>query len=387
MANKVNNSFGGIPTALVSEIFDSSGKIADDIYAPFREINQNRGALRKQLEDKSLIRMNEPSESDEILTSCGIDGSHSLDKFLASDFACCAAFGVEGMVPESGKAHWENPAHKAVFHTVGHNPENERLVYAVMMELQAGLAADTPHDIVFLNGSFVTPFAVFMDSLKYALAAKDTIIGKEFLGRVKPSVMAFRQIFSSNFAGNSGTSGTPGKMWAGIPKSSAKRELSAGLGLPGNYDENTLFTLLLSPCEYTAPASVDQSELHRIKAIPIKDPGFSSVRDSIAAAIGNLRVIHYRPHGWTRVLRIEIDSSVSENPQRLKQLLDTIKFQCGTPGVTEPYPLSSAGNAAQSMTDAIPSMRKMAMSRITSSHKDDPGDIFSLLMGMDSNSG
>lgn|GEM_PF-6694771 len=132
---------------------------------------------------------------------------------------------------------------------------------------------------------------------------------------------------------------------------------------------------------------MEQSELQRIKAIPIKDPGFSSVRDSIAAAIGNLHVIHYRPHSWTRVFRIEIDSSVSENPSRLKQLLDTVQFQCGTPGVTEPYPLSSAGKAAQSMTDAVPSIRKMALSHITSSSKDDLGDIFSLLMGMDSNSG
>jgi|GEM_PF-5677945 hypothetical protein len=247
MANNMNSSFGGIPAALVSEILDTSEKIAGEIYAPFREIAQNRGALRKKLEDNNLIRTNDPSDAEEPLTSCGIDGAHSLEKFLASGFASCAAFGAEGLVPQSGKTHWTTPAHKAVFHPVGNNPENERLIYAVMMELQAELAAGAPHDIVFLNGSFVTPFAVFMDSLKYALATKDTTISKEFLGRVKQSVIAFRQIFSSNFSGKSGASENPGKIWAGIPKLTAKRELSAALGLPSNFDENTLLTLLLSP--------------------------------------------------------------------------------------------------------------------------------------------
>ncbi|MFC1490618.1 hypothetical protein ACFL6K_05355 [Candidatus Latescibacterota bacterium] len=378
MTNNVNNSFAGLPTALVREILDKSGKIADDTYAPLNEINGSRESLRNQLKENSLIQVQDASGTDDVLTSCGIDGAHSFEKFIASHFACCAAFAAEGLTPQSGKTHWDNPAHKAVFHTTRKTPENEKILYAVMMEMQAELAAGAPHDIVFLNGSYITPFAIFMDILKYALGTKDSIISKEFLGRVKPSVMAFKQIF---------TSGSAAKIWTGIPKSSAKRELSVKLNLPPKYDESTLFTLLLSPGEYTSPVPVDQSELQRIKAIPINDAAFSSIRDNIAAAIANIQVIHFRPQSWTRALRIEIDSSVSENSQRLKQLLDTIKFQCGSPGVSEPYPVYSAEKLASNMIKAIPAIRKMAASQIASRHKDDTGDIFSLIMNMDKNSG
>ena len=380
MADNQKSSFGGLPVALVGEILDKSGKIAEDIYAPFRDITQKRGALRKQMEADSLIRVNDPSGG-EIASSCGIDSAHALEKFLASDFACCAAFGAEGMISESGKQHWATPAHKVVFHTVDNNPENGRLAAAIAMELTAELAAGAPHDIVLFRASFITPFAVFMDSLRYAIAAKDSVLGKEFLGRIKQSVMAFKAIFPGQ------PSGSPDKIQAGILKSSPKRELSSKLGLPAAFDETILFTLMLSPGEYTAPSPVDMTEIKRVKSIPIKDPAFSSVRDSIAAAAERLRVVYFRPHAWTRAMRIEIDSSAADNPNLLKRLLDTVSFQCGSPGVSEPYPLTAAETAAKSMTDAIPSIRKMATSRITSSHGDDLGDIFSLLMNMDSGTG
>ncbi len=377
MADNPNSSFGSLPVALVGEIIGESGKIAEDIYAPFRDIAQKRDAIREKMNTDGLILLNGSSGGD-IVSSCGIGTAHSLKKFLASDFVCCAAFGAEGILPPSAKPVWTDPAHRAVFHTIADHPENGRLAAAVAMELTVELATGAPHNIVLLRGSFITPFAVFMDCLKHAIAAKDTMMGKEFLGRVKSSVMAFKKIFLSQFPG------ADAKIRAGIMNSSPKREMSSKLGLPPTFDETVLFTLLLSPGEYTAPVPADRSELQRIKAIPINDPAFSSVRDSIAVSAERLNVVYFRPHSWTRAMRIEIDSSVTGDPALLKRLLDTVSFQCGSPGVSEPYPLSAAENVVKSMTEALPTIREMVAARITCGHGDDLGNIFSLLMGVDS---
>jgi len=376
MKNSGKNSFEGLPLALVKEILGKSGQIANDIYAPFHEINNNRDKLREQLQEHNFIQNNPVTDGEEQLTSCGIDGYYTVEKFLTANLACSAAFAVEGLVPPSGKKHWETPLHKAIFHTEKQYSKAAKILCAIMMEMEIELASKAPHDIIFLNGTFITPFITFMETITLALGTKELITSQEFIKRIKPSILSFKNIFDSPDSD---------KMWVGIPKNVSKRELVNTLNWPQQYDDTILFTVLLSPGEYTAPIPVEQSELSRVRDIPIKDESFASIRDSIVSAFNKLHVIYYRPYSWTSVLRIEIDSSVAQNSSRLTGLLNTIKFQCSSPGVTEPYPVHCADNLVKYMDRAIPSLRKSATSDITNLYKNELGEIFPLIMFMDRN--
>ena len=371
MKKSENNSFAGLPVTLVKEILEKGGQIANEIYEPFREINNSRDKLREQLQEHNGIQNDSITDGKETLTSCGIDGYYTVEQFLTSDLICSAAFAIEGLIPQSGEKHWNNPSHIALFRTEQQHSETDSILSAIMMEMEIELAAKAPHDIILLNGSFITPFIKFMQTLKLALGSKESAASQEFINRIKPAIVSFNTIFNSRNAQ---------KMWVGIPKNTSKKELVNKLKWPQHYDDKILFTILLSPGEFTTPLPVEQSELEPVKTLPIKDEKFAAVRDSIVSAISELHVIYYRPHRWTPVLRIEIASSTVRDSSQLAQLLNSIKYQCSSAGITEPYPVYCANKMVKSLEKAIPSLRKSATSQITNLYKDDLGDVFPLLM-------
>lgn len=357
--------------ALVKEILEKSGQIANEVYEPFREINDSRDKLREQLHEHNGIQNDSLTDGQKTLTSCGIDGYYTVERFLTSDLTCSAAFAAEGLVPPSGQKYWEKPSHKALFRTDQQHPEIARILRAIMMEMEVELAAKAPHDIIILNGSFITPFITFMETLKLALGSKESATSQEFINRIKPTIVSLNTIFDSR---------NTQRMWVGIPKNTSRKELVNKLNWPQHYDDKILFTILLSPGEFTTPVPVEQSELERVKNLPIKDEKFAAVRDSIISAISELHVMYYRPHNWTPVLRIEIAPSIARDSSRLALLLNTIKYQCSSAGITEPYPVYYADKMVKSLDRAIPALRKSATLQITNLYKDDLGDVFPLLM-------
>ena len=371
MKNDGNSSFSGLPVSFVKEILVKTGQIAEDIYKPFHEISSNRDKLREQLKQNSIIQSDSGNESNIIPSSCGVDGYSKVEKLLTSELSCSAAFAVEGLISPSGEKHWESPSHKALLHTEKQYPGTAGILNAIMMEMKVELAAKAPHEIIFLNGSFISPFVTVMEGLRPALETKESKISQEFINRIKTSIISFKTIFES---------GDAKKIWVGFPQNSFKKEYVTRLNWPKYFDEKILFTILLSPGEFTAPVPVDQAELLRVKKIPIKDDKFSAVKDSLTEAIGNLHVLYYRPHNWTTAFRIESAPSALEDPSRLAMLLHSIKFQCSTAGITVPYPIYSVERMADSLEKAMPSLRKSATSHITNLHKDDLGDIFPLIM-------
>ncbi len=371
MKKSENNAFAGLPVALVEEILENGGKIANKIYGPYREIKDNRDKLREQLQEQNGIKNDSTTDGQKILSSCGIDGYYTVEGFLTSDLTCSAAFAVEGLVPPSGQIHWDNPSHRSLFQTEQQTAETAGILCGIMMEMEIELAAGSPHEVILLNGSFITPFLTFMEALKLASGSKESSVSQEFINRIKSAIMSFNTIFNSQ---------NKQKIWVGIPQNTSKKELVNKLNWPQNYKDKILFTILLSPGEFTTPLPVEQSELEQVKNLAIKDESFSTLRDRVVSAIGELQVLYYRPYGWTPVLRIEIDSSIASDSSRLSQLLNSIKYQCSSAGIAEPYPIHYAKKMVKSLDKAIPSLRKSAISQITNLYKDDLGDVFPLLM-------
>lgn len=378
MLKNNSHSFAGLPVALVDELLAKSVQTAQATYEAFHEIINKRDSMRKQLQESTGIHNDSTAEGKEPLTTCGIDGFYSQEKLLTTDSVCCAAFAVEGLTPSSGKRHWKEPAHDEFFHTEdGHNGTSA-VLKAVMMEMEVDLAAQAPHDIVLLKGSLITQLLSMMETLKYALQAKEQVSSKTFLNRFKTSILSLKTLFDS-----SGSA----KLIAGIPKESTCNELVNRLDVPHHCDDRVLFTSMLSPGEYTEPLKIDESGLSNVKNIPIKDEKFAEVRDSLVASLSQLHFMYYRPYRWVPAYRIEIDRSIAENSSRLAQLLNSFKYQCSTAGIIEPYPLYSAGRMIKNLRQAIPSFHNSALSHIIKTHKDDAGELFSLLMFQESDMG
>ncbi|MBT4484064.1 MAG: hypothetical protein HOC71_10360, partial [Candidatus Latescibacteria bacterium] len=215
--------------------------------------------------------------------------------------------------------------------------------------------------------------------------SQESTVSKEFLKQVKASIDSFKTICDSQ---------SPEKIWVGLPSiedASLKKhqrclqkkphnELVNICNLPEHCDDTTLFTVLLSPGEFTAPKLIEDTGLVQIKNLPIKDEKFAEVRDSLVASMSQLHFLYFRPFEWTPAFRIETGPIIAGDSSRYKALLNCIKYQCRTAGISEPYPVFRAGEMVKSFARAIPVLRKSVLSHITSLYKDNLGEILPLLI-------
>jgi hypothetical protein len=92
-------------------------------------------------------------------------------------------------------------------------------------------------------------------------------------------------------------------------------------------------------------------------------------------------MIYYRPSEYYPVLRIEISPSVATNNYRLAILFESIKLQCGTPGIIEPYPLYFADRMVKHLRKALPAIRRTATQDLTLNWKGSEGNVYFALHG------
>ena len=371
MGSSKRNPFAGLPVALVHDMMEKSGEIADTLYGTIGDISKNRDDLRRQLLENGIVQNNPPAAETDIPSSCGIGWRSSVDKLPGACLSWCAAFAVEGLIPPSGARHWDAPLYQTMFHAEKEQPGTADLVKAVGMEMAVELAAGAPQAVVFFNGSFMTALVSVMETLKTALELKESPAGREYLTRLKSSIAAFQTIVTVQ---------NGDRVRAGVAGDSSGREVCARLQLPDHYNDTLLCTLLLSPGEYTAPLEADTAILSRIADLPIRDEKFAAVRDGLVKAMSGLRVVYYRPFAWTPALRFEVQQSVAGDSAQMARLLCGVRFQSSNPGIHEPYPLYRAESMAKSIRDAMPSFRSSVVARMTCEHSDDIGDLFSLIL-------
>jgi len=115
--------------------------------------------------------------------------------------------------------------------------------------------------------------------------------------------------------------------------------------------------------------------------IPSEVKELERIKDEVISEIDRIHVIYYRPHNWTPVFRIEMASSIATNNSRLAVLLHGLKYQSGTPGIMEPYPLYIADRMVKHLGSAIPAFRQTATKRMTELHQGDIGEIFFSMHG------
>ncbi|MDD8020090.1 MAG: DNA double-strand break repair nuclease NurA [Acidobacteriota bacterium] len=370
--------FAELPEALVEELLSKSELVGDMLYDSFKEIQNNKAKMRKQLQEQNILKQDTEVGYPGIPTTCGVDGSYAVEKLLATDFAACAAVAIEGLTPPSEKRHWEKPHHRVFIHPEKHDPDTGTIIRGLMMEMELELGAKAPHDIVFLDGSLTTPLIYMNQAINKMAESNNTVIDKNLSEKFKNFLESYKTVLESL---------RTDKLWVSMPKYTTRRELGNRLSWSSHYDDRAILTTILSPGEFTSPIPLEEPQQPWHLRLPFKDKELEGLRDEVISAINRLYVMYYRPHNWTPVFRIEMASSIATNNSRIAVLLQGLKYQSGTPGILEPYPLYIADRMVKHLGSAIPAFRQTATRRMTELHQGDIGEIFFSMHGYRTESG
>jgi len=370
--------FAELPEALVEEMLSKSELVGDRLYDSFKEIQNNKAKMRERLQEQNILKQDTEVGYPGIPTTCGVDGSYAVEKLLATDFAACAAVAIEGLTPPSEMRHWGKPHHRVFIHPEKHDPDTGTVIRGLMMEMELELAAKAPHDIVFLDGSLTTPLIYMNQAINKITESNNTIIGKNLSENFKNFLESYKTVLESF---------RTDKLWVGMPKYTTRRELGKRLSWSSHYDDRAILTTILSPGEFTSPIPLEEPQQPWHLRLPSKDKELERLKDEVISAINRLYVMYYRPHNWTPVFRIEMASSIATNNSRIAVLLQGLKYQSGTPGILEPYPLYMADRIVKHLGRAIPAFRQTATRRMTELHRGDIGEIFFSMHGYRTESG
>ena len=378
MEKSEQTPFAELPEALVEEMLSKSEMVGESLYTAFKEIQESKERIRRQLQDENILKKDTEVGYPGIPTTCGVDGSYAVERLLATDFAACAAVAIEGLIPPSEKRHWEKPRHRVFIHPEKHDPDTGTVIRGIMMEMELELAAKAPHDIVFLDGSLTTPLIYMNQAVNKALESEETIIGKSLVEKFKDFLDSYKTVLESS---------RTDKLWVSMPKYTTRRELGEKLKWSPHYDDRAILTAILSPGEFSSPIPLEEPQQPWHLRFPSDDKELERLRNKVLSAINRLYVMYYRPHNWTPAFRIEMASSIATNNSRIAVLLQGLKYQCGTPGILESYPLYIADRMVKHLGSAIPAFRQTATRRMAELHQGDIEDIFFSMHGYRTESG
>ncbi|GIW85173.1 MAG: hypothetical protein KatS3mg107_0833 [Gemmataceae bacterium] len=331
-------TFADLPDALVKDLLDEALPVAKGVSQNLQAFRQAKESLRAEAEGRDWIRRKADLDVPREPSVVGVDGSYQVHRLTAVDLCAAAAVAVEGTSKEA-KRHWEHPHHRMWVKAVEHSRNVTNTLRGLMISMELDLATKAPHDLVLLDGSFIT-LLIYLNQGLTSVGQAPQVLRGEFQQRWRQEQILnqFVQLLASNRT-------------VAVPKYSGRNELAdllTGNNLPQT-DGKTLATLILSPGEYTPP-----QPLHRFDG---EDQEYHLPQDScpmqtqnlINQHLADMRVIFFRPYSWVPAIRLELPKPIASSPTRLSMVLHGIERQFFTPAVTEPYPLFLADRMVKSL--------------------------------------
>ena len=366
-----DNPFSLLPGALVEEMLSKSQEVGQALLTAVQAVNTRKEEYRKQLSDSGLLKNISDLPHVSPPTTVGIDGAQVVDRLLATDLVACAAVAIEGLTPPAETRHWDKPHHKVYIHPEPHNTDTGTIIRGIMWELEIILAANAPHDVVFIDGSITNPFLNLNAALAKAKEFPPSILVNELIDKLPEFLKCYHSIV---------TSFRTDKIWVGVPKYTSKREIGFQLGWPNSYDDRAILTSILRVGEYTLPVAYDQPltpwHINMDESLVNPSKEMKQWRDEAIDRIKELHVCYFRPHSYTPALRLEVSKALLNNKYQLSALLNAVSFQCGTPGIIEPYPLFMADRMVKNISSAIPAFRQTATMEMAHNFTEDVSEIF-----------
>lgn len=354
--------YADLPDEVLQTVLGKAAEVAEAVRGLFTRVDSGRDAMRDSLLAASRIRRLADLPPCPVPPAvAAVDGGAAVEKSIGTDTALAVAVGIEGLNDGEPAAHWPGVQYAAWQRTLPHEgEETARTCRGIMAALELSVARDAPHEIVFLDGSHLTPvialnamLGVTQDQLRAAIAEA---VNERETADCLAHVMASPRCIA-------------------VVKYDSSRDLShawlpveargSGLGL----DDRTTMSLLLEPGEFTDPqplALTQQSKNNwlakRIEALNPVDEAREAVRVALNDAITRVRddqllVTYFKPHAWSPAFRLEIKPELSAAPASLSAALSAVRAQVVSPEIREPYPQWVADRMARSVGDALLALR------------------------------
>lgn len=370
--------FGDLPAALVEELINGISGAGENVSKWLNEIEIMRESVRSSLVSSDLLRrVDDLPHIPPFPTTCGVDGSYVVDSFIGCDLVVVAAVAVEGLTPPNESRHWPDP-HYSHFLGIEPHRQNTRLYARALMTIYELMqAAKAPHDVVLIDGSFISPISALHQAFT-RLEAEDRNSNNQCMlydalkKEINQAVLAYRDIVLSQRSD---------RIYLAVPKYTSRRELTRLLGLQTYLDDRALSTLLLRPGEFIGPIPIESpSESnwsgYHLTDWCLDDKARQAKSELEVALAERIQVVYFRPAPSNPALRVEVPQAVSSNPYRLARGLEALRSQSSVPGLLEPQPLYYADRMAKSLSSSVPALHQQMVGEALENYNGDISDVF-----------
>jgi hypothetical protein len=382
---KANNDepvFPDLPAALVEEMLNKAQDSGEEVLVYLNDLKKSKNKYREILEENGFIHSDSQLGYAPAPTTCGIDGSYTVERLLSVDLLFAAAIAIEGLTPPSESRHWELPHHLTYSSVERHSSDTTTILRAIMIGEELLLAVNSPHDVVMLDMTLTLPIIYFNQATIKANELSYLKCSKKFIYNIPLYLKAYENIL---------TSVRSDQHFIGIPKYSTRREIGNKFNFNINSDDRGLLTILLNPSELTIPISIARPDsawhlnTNHIKNINTNE--LDVIVKNIIHALNNLHIIYYKPQMWLPALRIETPQNMANNSYRMSIVIQGLKHQCSTSSILEPYPLYMADRMVKSLSSSAPAFKHIATRRISESYEGNIGEVFFAMHGYRSDRG
>ncbi len=362
--------FKELPEALVEDMLIQCDGISKKLSITFQNLLNLKKLARDTLKDKDLLRRDsEITLTPSHPTTCGVDGAFAIEKLLSTDIVGIAGVAVEGLAPPTEVRHWSAPYHNSNVLTLPHNDNTTMISRAIMMCMELLLAGNAPHDVVFIDGSLITPFIKLTQALNPNIKPVKEIMDVLFK-ILKPAMNSYEKILISK---------KTDQIFTGVPKYTTINQISQTILNLDGFEDRGLLSFILKAGEFVGPMKIEKPISKRILEYLPSDT--IEQFKKILNALNEVHMVYYRPSEFFPVLRVEIAPSIATNNYRLAKLFESIKLQCGVPGIIEPYPLYFADRMVKHLRKALPAIRRTATQDMTLKWEGAEANIYFALHG------
>lgn len=343
--------FGDLPGALVEELMTQAEDVGHRYIAQLETLRAQREDIRAQMRDEGLLARQNDLPAAEEPTTCGVDGARITENLLATDIVAIVAIAIEGLTPPSEQRYWDDHRYEVILRTEQHNAMSNRIATGLMIALELELAVKAPHSVRFIDNSLATPVIQLNQALAATYRAPYLSITETLYQQLQDALEAYRDILSNRRSDIA---------YVGVPKYTSNDEISAAIGVLESGDDRNLMTLILEGGEYTRPQLLKRpaSRWHIDAAgVPsLYGHDLQDLANQSCERLNGVHILYYRPNNQIPALRLETTDGTANNRHQLAMLLNTVKGQCQSARMLEPFPLFVADRMVKSLYSAMPAV-------------------------------
>lgn len=353
-------AFADLPDALVRDLLAKAVPVAEGVSQNLQALRDAHALLYTEARNHRLICRKADLDVPREPSVVGVDGSYQVHRLTALDLCAAAAVAVEGTSKEALR-HWPEPYHDMWVDGLPHRIDTVGVLRGMMVSMEMALAANAPHDLVLLDGSF-SSLIIYLNQALTKIDDCAKALADDFLERWTSGVLdQLKALLTSDRT-------------VAMPKFTSRNEFLRGniLNPPVTVDGKTLATMILNPGEYTRPLPLhDEADpaSQQVDHLPERYCPKKDM-DDIVEALNGLSVIYFRPYGWLPALRMELPSTIIASNTRLSIVLEGVTRQFFSPAVIEPYPLFLADRMVKSLGAGVAVIEQAVAQHVAGSSPD-----------------